>query len=237
MACDHHWQRSLGRGGPHSSRMRSDGCGSSALAEVEKLCRPPGRDVDFEELKSACRKRKGGQRHDCEYVTCPAGAHRHTLRRQRMAAGGSTGRRASPRTRRCMSSRDDRGAHSHRPPLAWPRGRKRMSVTTNDYICAPDLIAAAGEFIRGEGGGRRQHLVAARRDDRQVRRPVPRVTEHVGSGSDRDAVGRLTRQSGPRYGIDRVRLARKGVPSGTCHQIEGAAAGPLADPITNKEEA
>jgi hypothetical protein len=27
-----------------------------------------------------------------------------------------------------------------------------MSVTTNDYVCAPDLVAAAREFIRGEGG-------------------------------------------------------------------------------------
>jgi hypothetical protein len=26
-----------------------------------------------------------------------------------------------------------------------------MSVTTNDYVCAPDLVAAAREFIRGEG--------------------------------------------------------------------------------------
>jgi hypothetical protein len=27
-----------------------------------------------------------------------------------------------------------------------------MSVTPNDHFCAPDLVAAAREFIRGEGG-------------------------------------------------------------------------------------
>jgi hypothetical protein len=27
-----------------------------------------------------------------------------------------------------------------------------MSVTPNEYVCAPDLVAAAREFIRGEGG-------------------------------------------------------------------------------------
>jgi hypothetical protein len=27
-----------------------------------------------------------------------------------------------------------------------------MSVATNDYVCAPDLVAAPREFIRGEGG-------------------------------------------------------------------------------------
>ena len=27
-----------------------------------------------------------------------------------------------------------------------------MLATTNDYVCAPDLVVAAREFIRGEGG-------------------------------------------------------------------------------------
>ena len=27
-----------------------------------------------------------------------------------------------------------------------------MSITPNDYVCAPDLVAAAREFIRREGG-------------------------------------------------------------------------------------
>jgi hypothetical protein len=52
-------------------------------------------------------------------------------------------------------SRDDRGANSHRPPpfTLAEKGTGRVSVTPNDYVCAPDLVAAAREFIRREGGG------------------------------------------------------------------------------------
>ena len=79
---------------------------------------------------------------------------------------------------------------------------------TNEYVPAPDLVAAAREFIRSEGDRLpRQHRSAARRAERQVRRPVPRVAGRVrGAGSDRDAVGRPTRRSGPQYRADRVRL-------------------------------
>jgi hypothetical protein len=36
--------------------------------------------------------------------------------------------------------------------IARGKGIAKMLVTTDDYVCAPDLVAAAREFIRGEGG-------------------------------------------------------------------------------------
>jgi hypothetical protein len=47
---------------------------------------------------------------------------------------------------------DDRGRHptEHRRH-AGGKGIGRMSVTPNEYVCAPDLVAAARESIRREG--------------------------------------------------------------------------------------
>jgi len=36
--------------------------------------------------------------------------------------------------------------------IARGKGIAKMLVTTNDYVCAPDLVAAVREFIPGEGG-------------------------------------------------------------------------------------
>ena len=120
--------------------------------------------------------------------------------------------------------------------IARGKGIAKMLVTTNDYVGAPDLVAAAREFNRGEGRcvvSIWQILDAAR----QVRQPAPRVTEHLqGSGSDRDLMGRLTRKSGPQYGSDRVRLERKGVRSGPCHRIEGLLRDRFQIPPATKEE-
>src|SRR6478609_8666051 len=105
--------------------------------------------LDFEALKPICVKRGRGQRHDSECVTC-------LLRTRRTAHGcGRHDRPASvtATTTMLIGSCDDRGPHptEHR----WhARGKeqRRMSVTPNDYVAAPnDVVAAAREFIRGEG--------------------------------------------------------------------------------------
>jgi hypothetical protein len=47
-----------------------------------------------------------------------------------------------------------RGAVHHRVPARTHRrvvGEKEITQKTNDYVFAPDLVAAAREFIRSEG--------------------------------------------------------------------------------------
>ena len=53
-----------------------------------------------------------------------------------------------------IGSCDDRGAHSPQTTAAHDPGERKkevMSVTPNDYVDAPDLVAATREFIRREG--------------------------------------------------------------------------------------
>ena len=64
-----------------------------------------------------------------------------------------------------------------------------MSVTPNEYVCARDLVAAAREFIRGEGGCVVNIWWLF---DEMIGKfgTVPRVTGHLqGAGSDRDGCG------------------------------------------------
>src|SRR6478752_4031492 len=85
---------------------------------------------------------------------CLPRTHRRTLRRERIAAGATTGRRASPRPPRCTPAAAMTAAPIPQSTAGTPAGKeqRRMSVTPNDYVAAPnDVVAAAREFIRGEG--------------------------------------------------------------------------------------